>query len=69
MEDEIQQPKDLLLQCKADNERLCPKQAAFQAGFSVPTHSSEPVANVPPGPTSATVVEWLVVVHRDVSHV
>lgn len=66
MEEEMQQLRDLVMQLKADNERLRQEREASQAGPSVATPApSAPVSTAPLADTSATVTERLVVVPRD----
>lgn len=66
MEEELQQLRDLVLQLRADNERLLQEGAASQAGPSVAASaSSVPASNVLPAGASAIVTEKLVVVPRD----
>ncbi|XP_049322996.1 uncharacterized protein LOC111191744 [Astyanax mexicanus] len=65
MEDEIQQLRDLVLQLKADNERLLQERAAALPGPNVATSASPVmVSNVPPASASA-VTERFVVIPRD----
>ena len=66
MEEELQQLRELVMQLKADNERLCRERDASQAGPS--TAAPAPLASVSTAPVaeaSATVTERLVVVPRD----
>lgn len=64
MEEEVQQLSDLVLQLKAENERLLQERAASQAGPSV----AAPVSHAAVGRTMSAgtaVTERLVVIPRD----
>ncbi|KAI3359979.1 hypothetical protein L3Q82_014311 [Scortum barcoo] len=64
MEEEMQQLRELMLQLKADNERLRQEQAALLEG-SGGVSSPAPVSNAPSAGASAVVTERLVVIPRD----
>ncbi|KAL7872227.1 hypothetical protein SRHO_G00072100 [Serrasalmus rhombeus] len=65
MEEEIQQLRDLVLQLKADNERLLKERATASTSYSIDTQGPPVVVhNVPPA-TASAVTERLVVIPRD----
>ncbi|KAI3368710.1 hypothetical protein L3Q82_025704 [Scortum barcoo] len=64
MEEEMQQLRELMLQLKADNERLRQEQVALLEG-SGGVSSPAPVSNAPSAGASAVVTERLVVIPRD----
>ncbi|GAA6218526.1 uncharacterized protein LOC117767770 [Lates japonicus] len=66
MEEEIQHLRELVLQLKAENERLRQECTAYPVGPSgAPSASSGPVSNAPSTGATAAVTEWLVVIPRD----
>ncbi|KAI3377319.1 hypothetical protein L3Q82_008522 [Scortum barcoo] len=64
MEEEMQQLRELMLQLKADNERLWQERVALLEG-SGSVSSPAPVSNAPSAGASAVVTERLVVIPRD----
>ncbi|XP_041842529.1 uncharacterized protein LOC121640743 [Melanotaenia boesemani] len=62
MEEEVQQLRELMVQLKADNERLRREQAALQVGAS---GASSPSASDAPAVSVGPVTERLVVIPRD----
>ncbi|KAI3361630.1 hypothetical protein L3Q82_001997 [Scortum barcoo] len=65
MEEEMQQLRELMLQLKADNERLRQEQAALLEGSGGASSSPAPVSNAPSAGAAAVVTERLVVIPRD----
>lgn len=66
MEEDVQQLRDLVLQLKADNERLLQEQASSREGpGGVASGSSGPASHAPSADVAATLTKRLVVVPRD----
>lgn len=66
MEEEVQELRELVLQLRADNERLCREGAASPGGSGGASLASPgPAVHAPPAGAAAAVTERLVVIPRD----